>query len=181
MKDMHIALLRGINVGGKHKLPMKALAAMFVAAGCKNVRTYIQSGNVVYQAARKLAPKVPGLVADEIEKQFGFRTVLVTRTAAEWRDAVDNNPFDGEDIADEGLALFALSTLPTSDQVSSLDPDRSPGDRFVVRGRDIYIHYGGGVAKSKLTNAYLDSRLKSTSTGRNWRTVSTLLAMAEVE
>ena len=79
----HIALLRGINVGGKNKLPMKDLAALFRDAGCDRVQTYIQSGNVVFQATPALASCIPALIAKAISESFGYRVPVVTRTADE--------------------------------------------------------------------------------------------------
>ena len=84
--DRHVALLRGINVGGKHKLPMKDLGTLFVEAGCGGVRTYIQSGNVVFTAGAELARSIPASIAAAIARRFGFNVPVVTRTAEELRD-----------------------------------------------------------------------------------------------
>ena len=89
----HIALLRGINVGGKNKLPMKDLAALFRDAGCDRVQTYIQSGNVVFQATPALASCIPALIAKAISESFGYRVPVVTRTADELREIARGNPF----------------------------------------------------------------------------------------
>ncbi len=178
MAETHIALLRGVNVGGSNKLPMKDLAAIFVAAGGTNVRTYIQSGNVVFDAPPKQAAKIGLTVAGEIKKRFGFETTLVLRTATELADAVARHPFRKPGIDDTRIAVMFLADLPTAERVASLDPERSPGDQYVVDGREIFAHLPNGFGKSKLTNAYFDSKLKTVSTGRNWRTVQTLLEMA---
>lgn len=175
----HLALLRGINVGGKNRLPMKDLVEVFAEAGCDDVRTYIQSGNVLFAAAPEVAARVPGLVAAWITERFGYRTPVVVRTAEELRAVVSGNPFLKEGAAEATLHVMFLAEFPTPERVDALDPDRSPGDAFAVRGREVYLRLPNGVADSKLTNAYFDARLATTSTGRNWRTVTTLLALLE--
>jgi uncharacterized protein (DUF1697 family) len=177
MSDRHIALLRGINVGGKNKLPMKDLVAMFTAAGCADVQSYIQSGNVVFGAKPALAARVPALVGAAIEARFHFRPPLVLRTAAELMQAARANPYLRAGVDEAWLHLAFLADRPTAAHVAGLDPGRSPPDAFTVRGRDVYLHLPNGVAKSKLTNAWFDSRLQTVSTIRNWRTVLELVAM----
>ena len=175
---VNIALLRGINVGGKNKLPMKDLTAMFREAGCEDVRTYIQSGNVVFSAEPELARDIPSLISDSIMSRFGYSVPVVVRTAREIQQIVEVNPFAQAGFEANRLLVFFMADLPDKAMVESLDPDRSPGDEFAVVGREVYVHYPNGVARSKLTNAYFDSRLSTTCTGRNWRTVNKLLEMA---
>ena len=175
---MYVALLRGINLG-KRQLPMKDLARIFEDAGCADVRTYIQSGNVVYRAGAELARRVPGLVEAAIAERFGFDAPVVTRSAAELAAVVRANPYADEAEADpKSVHVGFLRERPSARAVSALDPDRSPPDTFVVRGREIYFHFPNGMGKSKLTNPWFDSRLGTVSTMRNWRTVITLEEMA---
>jgi uncharacterized protein (DUF1697 family) len=173
----HLALLRGVNVGGKNKLPMKDLAALFVAAECKDVRTYIQSGNVVFQAPVKVAARLPVLIAEGIAGQFGHKPPVILRTVEQLRDVVAHNPFLEAGVPENKLHVLFLADEPSPSQVAALDPNRSPPDAFIVRGREVFLHLPEGVADSKLTNAYFDSKLATVSTGRNWRTVTTLLGM----
>lgn len=173
-----LAFLRGINVGGKNKLPMKDLADMFINAGCKDVRTFIQSGNVIFDAPSKLVRTLPELVGARIKDQFGYQIPVVLRTAEELQEALAGNPFLKNGADENTLHLMFLADAPPSPLIQQLDPDRSPPDRFVVRGKDIYLHLPKGVADTKLTNAYFDSKLKTVSTGRNWRTVTKLVELA---
>jgi uncharacterized protein (DUF1697 family) len=175
--ETYLALLRGINVGGKNKLPMKDLAGMFAAAGCADVRTYIQSGNVLLKATPTLAAKLPATIAAGIAEQFGYQTPVVLRTAKELAGIVAGNPFLGPGADEDALHVMFLTSVPTPDLISSLDPGRSPLDAFVVKGREVYLQLPNGVARSRLTNAYFDAKLKTTSTGRNWRTVNKLLEL----
>lgn len=177
--DAYVALLRGINVGGKRSLPMKALAEAFVATGCSDVRTYIQSGNVVFRAPKTLAPKLSSLLPRAVAKVAGFEVPIVLRSAAELRAAVSKNPYLQKG-SDAGIChLMFLSETPNAARLKRLDASRSSPDEFSIVGRDAYLKLPNGVARSKLTNAYFDGTLETVSTLRNWRTVLTLLEMAE--
>ena len=176
--DTHVALLRGVNVGGRNKLPMKDLASMFRAVGCGNVRTYIQSGNVVFQADPNLASRVPSLVAESIMNRFGYSIPVIGRTAADLLNVVRANPFSEAGAAANELHVVFLPVAPSLAQATTLDPERSPGDRFSVVGREIFLHCPRGLSRTKLTNAWFDSRLQTTSTMRNWRTVHKLLKLS---
>ena len=176
--DVNIALLRGINVGGKNKLPMKELAALFVEAACEEVRTYIQSGNVVFRTGSADADEISSIIGASILDRFGFRVPVIVRTAGELEGIAQGNPFVKAGAETDRLHVMFLAERPDSASVGALDPARSPGDEFVVVGREIYLHCPNGVARSKLTNSYFDSKLSTTSTSRNWRTVGKLLELA---
>ena len=179
MEDgVHIALLRAINVGGTKKLLMAELRAMFEAAGCADVRTYIQSGNVVFRAEPELAERIPKLIEAEITAAKGFQVPVVTRTAAELDAVVRGNPFLQAGADPVHLHVGFLAEQPGAPQVADLDPNRSPSDAFDVRGREVYLHFPNGTARSKLTVDYFDRTLGTTITIRNWRTVGKLHDMA---
>lgn len=150
---------------------------MLEEAGCTDVRTYIQSGNVVYRAAPALSRRLPDVLEKEIAERYGFECPVVTRTAAEVDEIVEGNPFPEAAAEPKTLHVGFLRDRPEKAQVAALDPHRSPPDAFVVRGSEIYVHYPKGSARSKLTPQYFDSRLETTSTFRNWRTVLTLQEM----
>ena len=177
-EQRYVALLRGVNVGGRNKLPMADLRDIFAEAGCAAVQTYIQSGNVVYEAAQDMAERVPEIVTLAIRKRFDIETAVIVRSREELRQVADSNPFDTS--GDPRLLHVAfLQDTPGAESVTRLDPDRSPPDAFAVRGRNVYLHYPNGVARSKLTNEYLAAQLQTVSTTRNWRTVLTLLEMVD--
>lgn len=179
MKDeMAVALLRGINVGGKNLLPMKALAGIFAAAGCVEVKTYIQSGNVVFR--RLGETDVTGLIRAEIEKRFGLKVPVIVRAAAELATAIAANPFLKTGIDPARLHVMFLDDEPTAAMMAGLDAERSRPDEFVVIGREVYLHLPNGAAKTKLTNAYFDAKLRTVGTQRNWRTVMALAGMMGV-
>ena len=174
----YVALLRGINVGGKNKLPMVELAALFTEAGCSAVRTYIQSGNVVFGVAPGQAERLPELIARRIAERFDIRVPVVLRSAEQIREVARGNPFleAGADL--DALHVAFLASKPAPGRVAELDPNRSPPDAFRVIGREVYLFLPGGVARTKLTNGFFDSKLATISTVRNWRTVLKLLEMA---
>jgi uncharacterized protein (DUF1697 family) len=175
VSERRVALLRGVNVGGKNKLPMASLAKLFAAAGCTDIVTFIQSGNVVFTASAAIAKRLPEILADAIEGAHGFRSPVILRTASELVAAERANPFPGT----EGVSIAFLADRPTPAAVKALDPQRSPPDRFVVRSREIYLHLPNGIGKTKLTNAYFDRALATVSTVRNWNTLTKLIALAK--
>jgi uncharacterized protein (DUF1697 family) len=170
----NVALLRGINVGGKNKLPMKDLVAIFSACGCKNVSTFIQSGNVIFEgSANGLCLKI----GKAIERKFGFRAPITFRSAEQLEKVVRGNPFLQEN--EDYLHVVFLADVPAAAAVKSLDPARSPGDRFHVSGQEIYLHVPNGMGQTRITNAWLDAKLSTVSTARNWRTTLKLLELAQ--
>ncbi len=102
---------------------------------------------------------------------------VVTRTAEEMGQAVSNNPFLRAGVAEDQLHVLFLADLPDARSIAILDPNRSPPDQFEVRGQEVYLQLPNGAAKTRLTNAYFDSKLATVSTGRNWRTVNKLLEL----
>jgi uncharacterized protein (DUF1697 family) len=177
-RQVYVALLRGINMAGKNRLRMQDLASIFEAAGCRNVRTYIQSGNVVYEAGHLQAHRVSGRVTDLIATKFGYRIPVIVRTALEIRHVAANNPFLNRGADERRLCVMFLEAVPLEANVDRLDPHRSPPDEYAVRGREIYMRCPEGFARTKYTNAYFDSVLGTTSTGRSWATVLKLVELS---
>jgi uncharacterized protein (DUF1697 family) len=157
---------------------MKDLVEIFLDAGCVEARTYIQSGNVIFKADAAVAARLPSRVQKSVADRFALRIPVVTRTVDDLRRVTEKNPFfkAGKDPATLHVAF--LSDLPSPAAVATLDPDRSPTDRFAVHGREIYLHTPGGLGRTKLTNQYFDSKLSATCTVRNWNTVLKLLELA---
>lgn len=174
---VYVALLRGINVGGKNKLPMQDLAAIFTDLGCLSVRTYIQSGNVVFEANAQGAAGLPVSAAAVIEERFGFRVPVLTRSAKELTAVLAGNPYLARGVPTDTLHVAFLADQPAPVRARALDPARSAPDEFALAGRDLYLYLPNGVARTKLTNDYLDRTLRTVSTVRNWRTVQALASM----
>lgn len=174
-KPSHVALLRGINVGGKNRLPMDELRAMFVDCGCDEVTTYIQSGNVVFRAPRALAARVPTSVSRPLAERLGRSIPVVVRSAPEMKRIATGNPFLERGIDPATLHVVFLADAPSPSRLAALDPDRSPPDRVAAGRGVLYLQLPNGAARTRFTSAYLDSTLATTTTARNWNTVLALV------
>jgi uncharacterized protein (DUF1697 family) len=167
-----VALLRGVNVGGKHRLPMKLLAGFFEAAGCQEVVTVGASGNVRFRGTATVARAAPGLVEARIYKECGYRAPVLVRSGEEVAAVLAGNPFLEEGVDEDLLYVVFLAERPAAG--AAIDPARSPRDRFLLRGREVYLALTSGVSGSKFTNDYFDRALGTVGTWRNWRTVGKL-------
>jgi uncharacterized protein (DUF1697 family) len=173
-----VALARAINVGGR-TVPMADLRHLVESLGHTGAATYVQSGNVVFQPAKRVTATTVAELQNAFAARFGFACSFILRTAAELRAVVAACPFPeaGDDPRTVHVGFFAAP--PTRERTAKLDPQRSPGDRFVVDGSHIYVHYPNGQGRSKLTLDYLERTLGVAGTMRNWRTVLALLDLVE--
>jgi uncharacterized protein (DUF1697 family) len=172
----YAALLRGINVGGRVRIPMSRLRSTFEGLGHEDVVTYLQSGNVVFRADGK-APELAAGIERRIAEKYGLDVAVLLRTPRELPAIAARNPFlaDEEDLTK--LHVVFLETAPARSAIARLDPARSPPDRFSARGRELYLHLPNGAGRSKLTNDYIERTLGTRATARNWRTVSKLVEL----
>jgi uncharacterized protein (DUF1697 family) len=167
-----VALLRAINLGSRNKVPMAELRRVFEKAGCESVRTYIQSGNVVFEHDK---PDRAALEA-AVSKAFGVQSVIVLRSAKQVRSLLSAHPF-GTDTSKTHVAF--LSEKPGRAAWRSLaELDIAP-DQFKTSGADVVLHYPKGFSGAKLTAARLEKQLGVPTTVRNWRTVERLAEMAD--
>lgn len=172
----YIALFRGINVGGHNKLPMQALRDIFVALDCANVQTYIQSGNVVFEVAGDPA-KLDTALETAIDDRFGFRPQVLVLDVKEFAAIAAANPYTAAEQHPQQLHISFLAAAPTAPDLASLESLRSPTESFELIGKAFYLHAPDGIGRSKLA-AKVEKALGVAATGRNWRTVSKLLALA---
>jgi uncharacterized protein (DUF1697 family) len=171
----YVALLRGINVGGNNKVPMADLRDMCLGLGYDNVETYIQSGNVVFDAAASEASVVAEMEVGLLST-FGLTLSVVVRSAAELVEIVTHNPFPTEgDGTKLHVTCFAAPLAEAT--VAKLDPVFAPPDMFVLDGRDMYLHLPGGMGTSKLA-VHVGQKLGKLGTTRNWNTVLKLVEMS---
>jgi uncharacterized protein (DUF1697 family) len=171
-----VAMLRGINVGGRHRVPMAELRALCGGLGWGNVRTYIQSGNVIFEAEGS-ETSLATTLAQALGAQFGFAVPVVVRSAASLLATRDRCPFPAAELPPTTLHVAFLSAVPDAAAVARLDPNRSPPDRFAVVADAMYLHTPIGAADSKLTVDWMERCLGGTATARNWRTVTELIAL----
>ncbi len=171
-----VALLREVNVGGHNKVPMAALRARLTAVGFGDVQTLIQSGNIVLDADATEAEV--GLAVERVlQEAFGVRAPVVVRSAADLL-RIETHPHAGPGAEEKLLHVGFLGQVPDPATVAALPASPDPAAPFTVRGREVYVHYGNGVARSKLTNDWLDRRLGTPATFRNWRTVGRIRELA---
>lgn len=173
-----VALLRAVNVAGTGIIKMAELKAICEGIGFRNVKTLLQSGNVVFDAKgndRTVAKEL----ADAIEASHGFRPAVMVRTADEIADAMKRNPFKAEAKSNPAfLVIVFLAGTPTRDAEGRVAAIKVAGERLHLNGRELHAYYANGQGKSKVTNAVLERALGVPATARNWNTVTKLLDLA---
>lgn len=173
----YVALPRGINVTGSNMIKMTELKAAFETLGFENVVTYINSGNVAFDAKKSSEASLVEKIAPVVEKLAGKPISVMIREQKDILRVLKNNPFDGQyESHKEMHVLFLHDKLPDDkrDQLIAASPD---GERFEVRGREIYCDLKHGVAGSLLGKGFIERKLKTPFTARNWRTVEKLAVL----
>ena len=179
LMPIYIALLRGINVGPHKRMKMEKLRASCEALGFRNVKTYIQSGNVICQAAKLSSDAAAKRIGEQIAKDFGFSADVIARTAGEMKQVVESNPLLQEpDVDAEKLHVVFLSEVPSSESIKKLETIVLAPDKVRHKGKEIYFYFPNGVSGSSVWKHNLDRVLGISGTMRNWRTVNTLHQMA---
>jgi len=177
---IYIAMLRGINVGGHKIIKMDRLRESFCTLGFEQVQTYIQSGNVVFQARKTSAPTLSKKIEVKILADYGFPVAVVCRSADEMQKAIADNPFMGERGIDPlKIHVLFLSDTPASSNLRKVEGLAALPDRLHGLGKEIYFYLPNGVANSILMKKPLDRLLAVSTTARNWRTVTTLHQMCQ--
>ena len=173
----HIALFRGINVGGSGRLPMKELVALLERLGAKNVRTYIQSGNAVLESAEQDKTSLSRAIAAEVKKRHGFEPRVLVLSVEALDKAIADNPFPEAVDDPSKLHLGFLASVPKSPDMEKLESIRKDNERFRLISSVFYLHAPEGVGRSKVA-ANSERLLGVPMTDRNWRTVCKLREMA---
>jgi Uncharacterized protein conserved in bacteria len=169
----NIAILRGINVGTGRKVPMADLKKLCESLGLRNVQTYIQSGNLVFELAQ---PEPISALETRLQKvvseTFGFEIPVLIRTSEEWTESIAQNPFLKEENADiDRLHLTCLKELPSPELLEEIKTFQYLPDRYEIIGREVFVYCANGYGKTKFTNSFFETKLKTTATTRNWKTV----------
>ena len=175
----YIALIRGINVGGK-SMPMAALRALLAKLGYADAVTFIQSGNVAFTAPGKDGRKIAQALEAAIAKTFGYEAAVLIRTLEEWRDLLKANPYGKRELGEgERLFITFLEAPPAKPAAAALEAVRDPKDEVKVRGSEAFLLVRGSYGESNLSNAFLEKKLGVRATTRNLATTLKLLEMAE--
>lgn len=177
-----IALLRAVNVGGRTPVAMADLRALLAALGFEDVRTVLQSGNLVFGAAGADPGALEARLERELAARLGVTTDVLVRTAAQWRALVAANPFAAEARRDPGrLVAVVLKAAPRAKAAAALRAAIVGRERVEVRGREAYVVYPDGQGRSKLTLPLIEKHVGCRATARNWNTVLKLAALAGAE
>ncbi len=172
----HVALLRGINVGGKNKLPMASLRSLLEALGLEDVETYIQSGNVVFSAPKRGASKIGERITSAIAGEHGFAPQVMVVSGERFLAAVEANPFPEGMDAPKSLHLFFCEAAPKGADIAKLDAAKKPNERYAIDGDVFYLHAPDGIGRSKLAGL-VERALGVKTTARNGATVAKLVEM----
>jgi uncharacterized protein (DUF1697 family) len=176
----YIAMLRGINVSGKNIVKMEQLRASLAALGFGNVKTYVQSGNVIFEASNETAASLSRKIEQKIVRDFGFSVPVFLKTAKEMEEAIQRNPFlQAPDIDHSKLHITFLSDAPPKTALEQLQPLAVKPEQFRIGVREIYLYCPNGYGQTKLSNTAIERKLSVGATTRNWTTANTLLAMAQ--
>lgn len=173
----YVAFLRGINVGGKNKINMETLRAILTAQGFRNVKTYINSGNVIFETAKTNDKKLAEQIEKAIEQKFVLQIKVMVRTIAEIEEIIKNNPFDGQFENDKNLNVFFLDEELPAEKCALLLSQNSEKETYFVRGREIFCVLRVNFSDSLISKDYIGKKLKISATARNWRTVNKVLEL----
>ena len=176
---IHIGLLRAVNLPGHNKIGMADLRALLTALGMQDVRSLLQSGNVVFRNGVHTAAQLERLLEQAAAKRFGLETDFFVRTTADWKTMIAGNPFPEEAERDPGhLLVMFLREAPKPEDVTALQKAITGREVVRTKGRHAYVVYPDGIGRSRLTNALIERKLGTRGTGRNWNTVLKLRALA---
>jgi uncharacterized protein (DUF1697 family) len=175
-----VSLFRGINVGGNKSVRMDALKELHESLGLQRVETYIQSGNVVFSSDNTDVTQIQKDIEDAFVQKFGFQAKVLVRTAGEFNVIIENNPFQNQPMKESKwvVAMF-LASDPISTALEDIQKTYSGPEELHIMGQEVYIYYPEGIGRSKLTNTFLEKKLKTLGTARNWNTVLRLQKMME--
>ncbi|MBK6504687.1 MAG: DUF1697 domain-containing protein [Ignavibacteria bacterium] len=175
--NRYVALLRGINVSGKNIMSMKALKELFVDVGMKNVTTYIQSGNVVFETESADNSDISKKLETAISKVFGYEVPVIIRSKRELREIIVKNPFASED--EKMLYITFLKENPDKEVLAELQGKNINNDEIRIIDKNAYLLIRNGYGNTKLSNAFIEKKMRADSTTRNIKTVKKLIELAD--
>lgn len=172
----YISILRGINVSGHKLIKMDALKSMYENLGFSNVASYVQSGNLVFTEKNTDPNILEQKISDQIKKDFGFDVPVIILTADKLKQIIDNNPFLNDSDKDESfLHITFLSSVPNNNnEFETIEDKAQNGEEIVLSGDVVYLYCPNGYGNTKLSNNFLETKLKVKATTRNWKTTNEL-------
>ncbi len=177
MKKRKIAILRGINVGGKRKILMNDLKSLFEYLGFEEVQTYIQSGNVIFKSTNISNTEIEEKIEKRIKDYFDFDVPVIVRSIEDLENTITKNPFYNNETDVTKLHLTFLKKLPSKENIEQIKLISHPPDTFEIINTDVFIRCEGKYHQSKLSNNFFENKLLVNATTRNWKTVLKLLEL----
>lgn len=175
-----IGLLRGVNIGGHHKVGMAELRSLCESLGLAGARTFLQSGNVIFRTRAQNLDRLAQRIADAIEGEFGFRPAVVLRTLPELKQAADRNPFAARSgMEPSKLAVVFLARDPGREAREATLRIPAGPEELRIEGREMYIYFPNGMARPKLSMPLVERTIRTPGTARSWNTVRRLIALAD--
>ncbi|MFV2060760.1 MAG: DUF1697 domain-containing protein [Gammaproteobacteria bacterium] len=176
----YISLLRGVNVSGKNKIKMPELKFLYESLDLKNVETYIQSGNVIFETKDKSISNIKSLIENTIKNKFKFKVPVEIRTKLDLKNIIKNNPFGTIDLENEGTKVLVtfLATKPNKDKITDLNKYVKLPEKLNIKGKEVYLYCPNGYGKSKLSNTFIEKKLEVAATTRNWKSVVKLYELS---
>jgi uncharacterized protein (DUF1697 family) len=174
----YICLLRGVNVGGNNRLPMKELRSLLETIGLENVRTYIQSGNIVFRSEEADVSKLAAGISAAIKDSFGFEPLALVLSGEEFDEALAANPYPEAESEPKTLHLYFLASAPANPDLEVLEALKQESERFQLTDRVFYLHAPNGIGRSKLA-AKIEKSLAEPVTARNWRSVTQIKNLSQ--
>jgi len=172
---IYIALLRGINVGGHKLIRMQELKSLLTNMGLDKVKTYIQSGNVIFQSERN-AEQLEEQMEQEIRRAFGFSVIIILRTASEWEQIISSCPYPVNSLSEgESVHISLLAKEPSKECINHLLNYKSEMEQCYIKGKEIYLYLRQSIRDSKLSVQLQKVGVPGTS--RNWKTIKKLGTM----
>ncbi|MGZ7208532.1 MAG: DUF1697 domain-containing protein [Methanobacterium sp.] len=175
----YIALLRGINIGRKNRVKMTDLVKTLESSRFENVKTYLQSGNVIFKCNSADTEKIAEDIKRKISQTFGLSINVIVRRDEELENIINSNPFiKNPEIERNKLHVTFLNEKPDKENISNLDINKGKNEEFEVNDKEIYLYLPNGYARTKLTNNLWEKKFNTIATTRNWKTVNKLLELA---
>lgn len=174
----YLSILRGINVGGRNKIKMADLRGLYEKIGFSNVQTYIQSGNVIFDSPKQSKQKLASQILSEIEKSYGFKISILIREAKDLKQIIEENPFPqaAENEKNRLFVVFLDRVITAEDKELLVIPEKAT-ERVQFGLQEVYLYCPDGYGRTKFNNNFIERKLKTTATTRNWKTTNHLLEM----
>jgi uncharacterized protein (DUF1697 family) len=175
-----ISMLRGVNLASHNRIKMDDLRALYESLGLRGAQTYVQSGNVIFRTAAQDLIRLSKKIENAVEREFGFQSSVIVRTASELRDVVERNPFAHRSgIEPNRLLVNFLASHPSPEVRDQVLRIKTDPEELRIDGRELYIYFPNGMARPKMSWQVLERTLKIPGTSRNWNSVTKMLGIAE--